>query len=58
MMEESKFNHSIKVPNQYRKAAKLLKQTFEQGASLKGLIFEEKHAVWINISLLFHNGLK
>ncbi|KAJ6638470.1 28S rRNA (cytosine-C(5))-methyltransferase [Pseudolycoriella hygida] len=42
---EGKFNHSIKVPNQYKKAAKLLKQTFESGQSVKGQIFEQKHVL-------------
>lgn len=42
---ETQYNHSIKVPSQYRAAARLLKKTFEEGASLKGLIFQEKHAV-------------
>lgn len=42
---ETRFVHSIKVPNQYKKAAKLLKQTFETGQSVKGQIFEQKHAV-------------
>lgn len=42
---EGKFIHSIKVPNQYKKAAKLLKQTFESGQSVKGQIFEQKHVV-------------
>lgn len=46
-MDETQFNHSVKVPMQYRAAARLLKKTFEQGASLKGLIFQEKHAVII-----------
>lgn len=39
------YHHSIKVPTQYRVAARLLKKTFEEGGSLKGLIFQEKHAV-------------
>lgn len=42
---ETKFKHSIKVPNQLRKAAKVVRKTFEEGASIKGLIFEEKHVV-------------
>lgn len=39
------FYHSVKVPTQYRVAARLLKKCFEEGGSLKGLIFQEKHAV-------------
>lgn len=42
---ESEFKHSIKVPMQYKKAAKMLKNTMESGASIKGQIFAEKHAV-------------
>ena len=42
---ETKFEHSVKVPNQYRKASKLLKDTIENRSSLKSLIFAEKHAV-------------
>lgn len=42
--EPSTFKHSIKVPNQYKKAAKLLENSMVGGKSLKGLIFEEKHA--------------
>lgn len=45
-MEEG-YKHSIKVPNQYKKAAKVLKNTMESGASIKGQIFAEKHAVKI-----------
>lgn len=44
---EEKFIHSIKVPIQYKKAAKLLKQTLECGKSVKGQIFEQKHVVHI-----------
>lgn len=44
-MMETKFNHSIKVPNQYKKAAKVLKNSLEKGASVKEQIFSEKHAV-------------
>lgn len=42
--EQTTFKHSIKVPNQYKKAAKLLENSMVGGKSLKGLIFEEKHA--------------
>lgn len=42
--EATAFKHSIKVPNQYKKAAKLLENSMVGGKSLKGLIFEEKHA--------------
>lgn len=43
---ESKFHHSVKVPTQYKKAAKVLRNSMEQrGTSLKTLIFSEKHAV-------------
>lgn len=42
---ETKFNHSVKVPIQYKKAAKILKNSMESGESLKGQIFAEKHAV-------------
>lgn len=51
---ETKFNHSIKVPNQLRKAARFVKKAFEEGASVKGQIFEEKHAVIYKIlSILY-----
>lgn len=42
--EPTSFKHSIKVPNQYKKAAKLLENSMVGGKSLKGMIFEEKHA--------------
>lgn len=42
--ESTSFKHSVKVPNQYKKAAKLLENSMVAGKSLKGLIFEEKHA--------------
>lgn len=45
---ETEFKHSIKVPVQYKKAAKVLKNSMESGASIKGQIFAEKHAVNIN----------
>lgn len=45
METETHFKHSIKVPMQYKKAAKVLKNAIESGASLKGQIFAEKHAV-------------
>lgn len=48
---KTKFNHSIKVPIQYRTAARLLRVNFEKGASLKSLIFQEKHAVSISKSV-------
>ncbi|KAH8417243.1 hypothetical protein KR222_007042 [Zaprionus bogoriensis] len=40
----SKFNHSIKVPTQYKATAKILKAALEKQKSIKSLIFEEKHA--------------
>lgn len=43
--QNSEFKHSVKVPVQYKKAAKMLKNTMESGASIKGQIFAEKHAV-------------
>lgn len=42
--ESTTFRHSVKVPNQYKKAAKLLENSMVGGKSLKGMIFEEKHA--------------
>lgn len=47
----TKFNHSVKVPIQYKTAAKLLKTNFEKGVSLKELIFKEKHAVSVTSEL-------
>lgn len=47
---DKQFKHSIKVPSQYKKAAKVLKNSMESGASVKGQIFAEKHAVkWFYI---------
>ncbi|XP_052836300.1 28S rRNA (cytosine-C(5))-methyltransferase [Drosophila gunungcola] len=40
----SKFNHSVKVPTQYKVTAKILKAALEKQKSIKSLIFEEKHA--------------
>ncbi|XP_034112835.1 28S rRNA (cytosine-C(5))-methyltransferase [Drosophila albomicans] len=40
----SKFNHSVKVPTQYKVAAKILRTALEKQKSIKSLIFEEKHA--------------
>ncbi|XP_017112147.1 28S rRNA (cytosine-C(5))-methyltransferase [Drosophila elegans] len=40
----SKFNHSVKVPTQYKVTAKILKAALEKQRSIKSLIFEEKHA--------------
>ncbi|XP_016974818.1 28S rRNA (cytosine-C(5))-methyltransferase [Drosophila rhopaloa] len=40
----SKFNHSVKVPTQYKVTAKILKAALERNTSIKTLIFEEKHA--------------
>lgn len=45
MESETQFKHSIKVPVQYKKAAKVLKNAIESNVSLKGQIFAEKHAV-------------
>lgn len=50
MEGETQFKHSIKVPMQYKKAAKVLKNSMETNASVKGQIFAEKHAV--NTTLL------
>ncbi|KAH8337403.1 hypothetical protein KR059_009086 [Drosophila kikkawai] len=41
----SKFNHSVKVPTQYKATAKILKTALDKQKSIKSLIFEEKHAV-------------
>lgn len=42
----SGFNHSIKVPTQYKRVAAILKIALEsRQKSLKTLIYEEKHAV-------------
>ncbi|XP_067619855.1 28S rRNA (cytosine-C(5))-methyltransferase [Eurosta solidaginis] len=43
-MEGNKFNHSIKVPTQYKRVAAVLKAALDRKKSLKSLIFEEKHA--------------
>ncbi|EDW84279.2 uncharacterized protein Dwil_GK13235 [Drosophila willistoni] len=40
----SKFNHSVKVPTQYRATAKILRTALEKQKSIKSLIFEERHA--------------
>ncbi|KAH8307628.1 hypothetical protein KR044_005898 [Drosophila immigrans] len=40
----SKFNHSVKVPTQYKVTAKILRTALERQKSIKSLIFEEKHA--------------
>ncbi|XP_017041041.1 28S rRNA (cytosine-C(5))-methyltransferase [Drosophila ficusphila] len=40
----SKFEHSVKVPTQYKATAKILKKAIEQHLSIKTLISEEKHA--------------
>ncbi|EDW95994.2 uncharacterized protein Dyak_GE25147 [Drosophila yakuba] len=40
----SKKPHSVKVPTQYRAAAKILKTAVQQQKSVKTLIFAEKHA--------------
>lgn len=50
MEGETQFKHSIKVPIQYKKAAKVLKNSMESNASIKGQIFAEKHAVNITSS--------
>lgn len=56
---ETEFKHSIKVPMQYKKAAKVLKNSMQSGASVKGQIFSEKHAVRIfeNQTVEFQNYL-
>lgn len=57
---DSQFKHSIKVPMQYKKAAKVLKNSMEGGASIKGQIFAEKHAVssMVFISMYHLSALK
>ncbi|XP_075148610.1 nop2/Sun-like domain containing protein 5 [Haematobia irritans] len=40
----SGFNHSVKVPTQYKRCAAVLKIALERKKSLKTLIYEEKHA--------------
>ncbi|XP_017465677.1 PREDICTED: probable 28S rRNA (cytosine-C(5))-methyltransferase [Rhagoletis zephyria] len=42
-MEVNKFNHSVKVPTQYKRTAAVLKSALDRKKSLKSLIFEEKH---------------
>lgn len=39
------FEHSIKVPRLYKTAAKIAQNVKENGASLKQLVYEKKHAV-------------
>lgn len=51
MEGETQFKHSIKVPVQYKKAAKILKSSLESNASIKGQIFAEKHAVKLHFYL-------
>lgn len=42
----SGFNHSVKVPTQYKRTAAVLEKALEnRQKSIKNLIFEEKHAV-------------
>lgn len=42
----SGFQHSVKVPTQYKRVAAILKTALEnRQKSLKTLIYEEKHAV-------------
>lgn len=41
----SGFQHSVKVPTQYRNLAKILKNALEGKKSLRSLIFEDKHVV-------------
>lgn len=38
------FEHSIKVPTQYKKAAKTLKRCMEEDISIKNVIYTQKHA--------------
>lgn len=42
---ETKFNHSIKIPTQYRAAASTLRKTLEEGESVQNQIFNAKHVV-------------
>lgn len=39
------FNHSVKVPRLYKIAAKVYQQVKDGKASLKQLVFEQKHIV-------------
>lgn len=39
------FVHSVKVPRLYKIASKIVRDVQENGASLKTLIFSEKHPV-------------
>lgn len=50
----TEFKHSIKVPVQYKKAAKVLKNSMESNASIKGQIFAEKHAVKHKFSMCIY----
>ncbi|XP_059615579.1 28S rRNA (cytosine-C(5))-methyltransferase-like [Phlebotomus argentipes] len=38
------FNHSVKVPTQYKVASKILQKYEEEGASMRSMIYEQKHA--------------
>lgn len=39
------FNHSVKVPTQYRVASKVLQKYEIEGASMRDMIYNQKHAV-------------
>lgn len=38
----SSFNHSIKVPAQYKRSAKILQKAIEEKKAIRNLVFEEK----------------
>ncbi|GAB0088553.1 28S rRNA (cytosine-C(5))-methyltransferase [Sergentomyia squamirostris] len=38
------FNHSIKVPTQYKQASKILQKYEQEGASMRNMIYNQKHA--------------
>lgn len=46
------FNHSVKVPTQYKKAAAIFKKAITEKKSVKSLVYEERHAVIIFFKLL------
>lgn len=43
------FEHSVKVPTQYKKAAKTLKKCMEEDVSVKNVIYTQ---VWILVAFL------
>lgn len=54
----SGFNHSVKVPAQYKRSAKILQKAIEERKPVRSLVFEEKRvSVWCGLFYWYSDNI-